>query len=169
MNLKCIWCIAAILIIVQNVYVFILACNKNNVVKQKFLSTLSEKEKSIYFEKVDERKSIYFCGLILGFIISLLYVAYRNKFNIKTLTTFLEVPWICIIVTFTIIITYIYYFLYPKSRKMITYLKTKSQRDAWKDVSQYMQNMHMNSIFTSVIVLILLWIASYNKKNFCNL
>ena len=122
----------------------------NTDLKNKLLSQLNEKEIKYFQEIKQERLQIYFQGLALGFLISLLYLHFRKN----------------IFVAFTILffINYFYYILYPKSKYMVEILDTTEENQAWLEIYKHMQfKYHISFLFG--LLFAFLFFAYYNNIN----
>jgi hypothetical protein len=132
----------AIIFIFASIY---LAFNvdKTNI-SNAFLSTLSEQQQKKYKNITEERKNIYFNGFIIGFIISLFLVILNaflpskalfkltNKYQVASFTA-----------GTTLLSTYFYYILAPKSDYMVMHLDNKTQKKEWLNIYKTMQfNYH---------------------------
>ena len=80
--------------------------------------SLNKEQKAIYKKIKDERKCHYKCGLILGIIISAIYMRMMNGNN-KNM--------ICSYIGITTLIANTYYTLMPKSYWMVEHLSTLEQ------------------------------------------
>lgn len=100
-------------------------------IKQKLMNHLTMKEQEYYKDIIKMRQNIYFQGLGIGFILSLLFI-YINK--IKNKSTILLYA-----VSITFIVNYFYYILYPKDKYMISILDSKKENNAWLKIYRTMQ------------------------------
>ena len=105
----------------------------NNVkhIKQDLLDQLTEKEKEIYAEIVEERKMIYYQGLLLGDFIATIYILFTFDNDIYR-TLFVSIG-------LTFIVNYFYYILMPKSKYMLEYLDSPNENKAWLKIYRFMQ------------------------------
>lgn len=111
---------------------------------KNFMDSLSVKQKTIYENIIQERKSIYYKGFLLGFSITLLYLLFYSSYNKN------NIIWknACISVVITGIVTYLYYILSPKSNYIILSLTNEKQRELWLDIYKTMQyNYHVSFIY----------------------
>jgi len=104
--------------------------NKDEL-KQDLISQLTDEELRVHQEIVEERRNIYLQGLVLGFIISFIYLRYNPSENIYLdgMTS----------VAITGVVNYFYYILSPKSKYMLEYLDTKKENKAWLKIYRSMQ------------------------------
>ena len=100
-------------------------------IKQKLMNHLTMKEQEYYKDIIKMRQNIYFQGLGIGFILSLLFI-YINR--IKNKSTILLYA-----VSITFIVNYFYYILYPKDKYMISILDSKKENNAWLKIYRTMQ------------------------------
>lgn len=110
-----------------------LAFNINkNVVYLEYLKVLDSNQRQILEDINNERMTIYLMGLALGLSIGFIYLRNTQK----------GVGRSCIFVVIVMFINYLFYFVYPKSKYMITYLTTSEQKQAWLKVYKTMQFNH---------------------------
>ena len=91
-----------------------------------------------YKEIVGRRARIYSKGLVVGVVVAvtililklLLDGPHANLFSLNT---------ICILVSSTLITSYLFYMLSLKGDYLVSYLKRKDQRDEWLEVYKTMQ------------------------------
>ena len=100
-------------------------------VKKDLLDQLTDKEKEIYDEIIEERKNIYYQGLILGDLIASIYLFFTYDQNLYR-TLFVSIA-------ITFIVNYFYYVLMPKSKYMLQYLDTPEENKAWLKIYRFMQ------------------------------
>lgn len=100
-------------------------------VKKDLLDQLTDKEKVIYSEIIEERKNIYYQGLILGDLIASIYLFFTFDQNLFR-TLFVSIG-------ITFIVNYFYYVLTPKSKYMLQYLDTPEENMAWLKIYRFMQ------------------------------
>ena len=104
-----------------------------------FNNVLNNKQREIYIKIINERRRIYFTGFSLGFALSLLFIFLKSYKNIKIQ----KIPFVCITITITYLITYLYYILSPKTTYMLEHLNNQEQVKAWLNVYKKMQfNFH---------------------------
>ena len=77
-----------------------------------FIDTLSKPQQILYQDIVKERKIIYFVGIIIGLILSFIYMKIVPHEENKLYT-------ICSVVTITFLTSYFIYIFYPKKQTMI--------------------------------------------------
>ena len=108
--------------------------------KYKLFEYLTPKERKIYQEIVLERRNIYLQGLLLGVIITLIYIYFSNPRD--------DYQVLCIAVAITFTINYFYYILYPKKRYMIQILDNKKENLMWLKIYRHMQlRFHLGFLF----------------------
>ena len=109
-------------------------------INKDLINELSPKEKIIYEEVINNRRNIYYSGLILGVIIALmfLYLTKSNNYYYKIFSA----------VAITFFINYFYYILYPKTLYMLEILDTQKENVAWLKIYRYMQlRYHLGFLF----------------------
>ena len=108
--------------------------NKN--IKSDLVSLLTEEEIKTYQEIINFRIKIYYQGLLLGIILSILYLQSNKNKNLF------------IAITITFVINYFYYILYPKPLYMIQVLDTKEENEAWLNIyKEYQYKYHFAFLF----------------------
>ena len=100
-------------------------------IKKDLLKQLTKEEQAHYKDITKMRQTIYFQGLGLGFLLSLLFI-YVNKIKNKSTTLLYAI-------SITFIVNYFYYILYPKDKYMISILDTKEENEAWLKIYRTMQ------------------------------
>ena len=109
-------------------------------INKDLINELSPKEKIIYEEVINNRRNIYYSGLILGVIIALmfLYLTKSNNYYYKIFSA----------ISITFFINYFYYILYPKPLYMLEILDTQKENVAWLKIYRYMQlRYHLGFLF----------------------
>jgi hypothetical protein len=126
--------------------------NKSKISNLK--KSLNKKQKEIYDGLTKERLRLYIQGLILGIVISVLYLyLFKNKLNTCNLCN-------CLVITLGV--GALYYLIYPKTDYIINYIQDEEQRKLWLDVYRNMQLKYYGGIAIGVIIYILL--ALFHKK-----
>jgi hypothetical protein len=92
---------------------------------------LSKEQIQIYNKIIDERRNIYFTGILLGIFISYIIISFLKLNN-----TFHKLSLFLTISLFTSII---YYSLTPKSDYMLNHLKTEEQNKTWLEIYNRMK------------------------------
>ena len=108
--------------------------------KEKLFILLTPQEQDIYKNIVRQRRNIYFQGLGIGFIISIIYILTHPIIDVyQTLV---------LLVALTFTVNYFYYILYPKKKYMLQFLDTKKENQAWLNIYRRMQlRYHLGFIF----------------------
>jgi hypothetical protein len=114
-----------------------------------YLNSLTPEQKKTYQEVVDERKQIYFKGLILGFLLAWLYYYNVSSINNVAIHT-------CAIVTIAMGTQYLVYQLHPKKQWMLNSLETREQIDGWLNVYKYMKAKYHWGMILGLIGFVLL-------------
>ena len=102
-------------------------------IKYDLIKQLTDNEIHIYKNIINERRNIYFAGLGLGILLSIIYILFINKSNDNTLLK------IFCGISITMSVNYFFYILYPKSQYMIQHLNKKSENIAWLKIYKTMQ------------------------------
>ena len=109
----------------------------------KLRSSLDETQLKIYEEIRKNRGNIYKNGLVSGVTVAATMVVVNilldNNINqLFTLNT------LCLVVATVLIVSYLFYMISPKGVYMVSFLKTKEQRDNWLEIYRVMQqNYHL--------------------------
>ena len=106
-----------------------------------FKATLNDFQKKKYEEISNERRNLSLKGYALGFALSLFFIIYNYVTKNKRKISYSAM--ICLAVSTTLVVQYLYYILSPKSQWMVNYLMTAEQKQAWLRVYRTMQfNWH---------------------------
>lgn len=133
-------CAVALVFIFANVYCCVFS-QKREVI-QDFVSKLSPDNQARYARITMERQKIYFTGLVLGFILSMVLLVTMRKYFIGSRGGLL-----CMIAAVTFSVNYFYYILSPKSDWMVLHLKSGEETAAWLNVYRTMQyNYHVGLV-----------------------
>lgn len=133
----------------------------NAEIKKKFISKLSSDEKKQYELIIEERRSIYLTGFILGIVIAFLiasYVHYRCFAQIN-LTILL-----CLTGCSCFFTTYFYYILKSKKNNlMVIQLNSVEKREEWAHIYRAMQYNYHIGLFFGLIAVILFIYSIYHE------
>ena len=103
--------------------------------KNRLLDVFPPELDKIYIKISNERRNIYFQGLILGIVVSYLLltlITITNTYHRSTFFLAIALP-----------ISVLYYFLMPKSDYMLNHLKTQEENKAWLEVYRQMQQKYI--------------------------
>jgi len=100
---------------------------------KKLVSTMNEEQKKLYGEIKKERMHNYKVGVVIGMLLSFLYI--------KNIKTDIKPHLICVYVGITTLIANAYYIFKPKSLWMIEHLDTLEQVKLHNDVYKKMKNI----------------------------
>lgn len=116
---------------------------KREELKRDLVVQLTPEEQKTYQEIIDMRRNIYFQGLILGVVVSLIYLRIHTVDNpqIRISTA----------VALTGTINYFYYILYPKDKYMLEYLDSKRENKAWLKIYKTMQYRYHSAFFLGLV------------------
>ncbi len=103
----------------------------SKIEKNRLMDIFPTELDNIYIKISNERRNIYFQGLILGIIISYFILKLLNIKNLYHKVTFF--------LAITLSVSVLYYFLIPKSDYMLNHLTTQEQNKAWLEVYKNMQ------------------------------
>jgi len=116
----------------------------------------SRENKQRYFLIVNERRSIYIKGFLLGLVLSLATaISLKNSQSISKLCN------ICIIFAMSATIQYFFYVLSPKSDYMILHLDNKQEREAWLKIYKSMQINYHAGFLLGLIAMMFMGNAIY--------
>jgi hypothetical protein len=115
--------------------------------------SLDEKQLEHYDEIVKNRTKIYKNGLIAGGVISvtLIIINLLLENNMKQL---FSLNTLCLIISTTLIVSYLFYMISPKGKYMVSYLKRKDQRDEWVEINKTMQHNYHFAIALAIIAVL---------------
>tara|TARA_B100000424_G_C22792828_1_gene425704 strand:- start:71 stop:547 length:477 start_codon:yes stop_codon:yes gene_type:complete len=151
-------CIIAFVFLIANLYT-ILSCSNSKELKKNFLNVLNDEQKLTYGKIINERKNIYYCGYILGIILSIIGYLIIKKF---TKISFNKMSLICFVGAITFVTNYLFYILYPKSDYMLLHLNDKKQIQEWLKIYRTMQfKLHLGFVFG--IIAVMIFCSSFDK------
>ena len=142
-------CAIAFIFIVANVYCCTLG-NKTAVI-QEFVSKLSPEKQRRYAVITRERQWIYFMGLFLGFVLSMVLLACCRKYFLGANGS--RGGLLCMVAAVAFSVNYFYYILSPKSDWMVLHLNSGQETQAWLKVYRTMQyNYHVGLVLGIIAV-----------------
>ena len=145
-------CAIAFVLIIANVYCCSFG-NKSDLIKE-LISKLSPENQDRYKKIANERRGIYFTGLFLGFIVSMLLIMCCRSYFLTSNGS--RGGLLCMVGAVTLGVNYFYYILAPKTDWMVLHLKSAEERDAWLKVYRNMQyNYHMGLVLGILAVVAL--------------
>ncbi len=104
-------------------------------------------ELDVVYDNINaERRNQYIQGLILGFLLSVLFLNYRkigNRFY-KIMTS----------VSITFLFAVLYYTLMPKSDYMLNHLKTEEQNKAWLEIYKTMKFRYFMGLLLGAVAIV---------------
>ena len=107
---------------------------------QDLINQLKPEEIILYKNITIMRRNIYFTGLIIGVIMSLIFLLYTSSYD------YYYRLFGAISITFCV--NYFYYILYPKPIYMLNVLDTSSENKAWLKIYRTMQlRYHLSFLF----------------------
>lgn len=123
--------ISAVIVIAMIIMTFLIHLDEDI---QSYEQSMSPELRQVYTGIVQERQSIFFTGYIIGFVLAIMYLVFRNnKFSFATPQT------ICIVIAISFIVNHLYYMLSPKTDYMVLHLNNESDREKWLLVYRRMQ------------------------------
>lgn len=135
-------CAIAFIFIVANVYCCGFAHRSGGVI-QEFVAKLSPENRQRYATIAEERRGIYFMGLFLGFVLSMILLMCCRKYFLGGGGGGSRGGLLCMVAAVTFSVNYFYYILSPKSDWMVLHLKSSDETAAWLTVYRTMQyNYH---------------------------
>lgn len=143
-------CAIAFVLIVANVYCCFLGYNNQFI--RELISKLSPENQQRFRKIANERQKIYFTGLILGCILSMLLIMCCRSYFLTSNGS--RGGLLCMVGAVTLSINYFYYILAPKTDRMVLHLKSAEEKEAWLKVYQTMQyNYHMGLVLGILAVI----------------
>lgn len=124
------FCVIAAIFIGASIYTM-LTCKSCSPFLE-YQQSLDAEQAQVYKNVVEERQHIYLTGLVLGTLLSFVYL-YVNNLGLNPITNS------CVFVSIALFTQYLYYVLYPKTHHMVTMMKDKSQLKKWHAVYKHMQ------------------------------
>jgi hypothetical protein len=103
--------------------------------KNRLLNIFPSELDNIYIKISNERRNIYFQGLILGILISYFILTFLNIKNLYHRITFF--------LAITLSVSVLYYFFIPKSDYILNHLTTEEENKAWLEVYVNMQQKYI--------------------------
>lgn len=114
-----------------------------------------------YDEIVVERGTIYYTGYSIGFVLSVLLIALNIYVLKKRMPTSAMV---CLAVVVSTLVSYFYYILTPKTKYMVSVLKTAEQRAAWLHIYRSMQYYYHSSYALGAVAV---GVFAYAFRGYC--
>ena len=102
----------------------------------KYKDQLPEKLQTIYKSIVEERRTIYYTGYMIGFLLSALLIIYTTQIQKSRMGT---TTMVCTTLAISFLTSYFYYILSPKTSYMLEHIKTEEQTRAWLEMYKGMQ------------------------------
>jgi len=126
-------------------------CNECDKLNQ----SLDDNQRRIYLSIVSERKNLALQGLLLGLLLSTLYLYFTGR-SINPLVNG------CIYAGLTLSITYLYYLLSPKKTYMVEHLSSQEQLNLYAASNRTMQWRGIVGTLLGFLGLVLIpWILSF--------
>jgi hypothetical protein len=144
-------CALAIIFSAGSVATFLNAKKKPTL--ENLRKSLDKDQLKKYNAIVLRRTHIYSKGLIVGIVTAISILILKilldgHHTNVFTLNT------LCILLSTTLITSYLFYMLSPKGDYLVSYLKRKDQRDEWVEVYKTMQyNYYLGLALATVAML----------------
>lgn len=125
----------------------------NNLKSKNEQMGFTQKQQEIYSLIVKERTMIYFKGLVLGVLVSMIYL-YLSKGLVASN--------LCTIIAITLMVSTFFYLLSPKKNYMVQHMTSIEQVRKWNIIGKKMKRSH-NVGFLFGLVLYILIIFSINR------
>ena len=116
-------------------------------IMKAFKDSLSEAQSKIYQEITKKRRNLYCQGLMLGLVLSALFLIYRRR-SLMTVNT------ICLTVAITLTVSYLHYMLSQKGEYMLSHLTSKDQTEKWLAIYRVMQYNYNLGIVLGILAVI---------------
>lgn len=145
-------CAVAFIFIVANIYCCVFSHRSGGVI-QEFVAKLSPENQRRYADITRERQGIYFMGLLLGFILSMILLVCCRKYFLGNGRGGGNAGALCMVAAVAFSVNYFYYILSPKSDWMVLHLKSGEETKAWLTVYRTMQyNYHIGFVLGIIAV-----------------
>lgn len=139
-------CAIAIIFLSATIYLHI-TVDKDKLITP-YIEQLSEHQQMRYYNIVHERRNIYFQGLFLGLIFSLLVIFYNYYFLRNKLG---QMNIVCLSGAISLATQYFYYMIRPKSDYMVLHLETVKQKQLWLKIYRTMSKKYHIGLLLGVI------------------
>lgn len=134
--------------------------NKSTV-SNAFLSTLSKEQQEKYEKITNERKSIYYKGFFYSFLLAILLLILKSLLLSNKIITSNMITSILknkyqsgsFIAGTTLLTTYFYYILAPKTDYMVLHLESKKQKEEWLNVYKTMQYTYHSGLALGIVAM----------------
>jgi uncharacterized protein YacL len=123
---------------------------------KEYESTLTPELRSIYLKIVNERQGLSTQGYVIGFLISILFVAYNTVIRKMPLTL---LPNLCIVIFISYIVSHLYYMIMPKTDNMLRHLTKKEEIDAWLKMYNFMKTQFHLSFAVGMLAVLIYFIS----------
>ena len=125
--------------------------SNKNAIASNFQNSLPIELKQKYEAIVKERNNIYINGTIYG-VIGAVMLLFIMKKKIGT-------NYICFVLVFSQVFSYIYYIMSSKSDYIILHLDNRKDRERWLEVYKHMHFNYHIGIVIGLFVVSILWYA----------
>ena len=136
-------CSVAVVFLLSSIFMMFM---KDDKLFSKFMNTLNDDQKNIYFKIIRERTMLYIGGMILGMVLGFIYLFTNKRSGLN----------ICAFITIVFVTQIVFYKVYPKSTYMLYHLDDSKQVSAWTDIYTYMKKIYMLSFIFAIIAYILI-------------
>ena len=135
--------------------IFTTNMTQKNKTIQQYQSQLPANLQNIYKKITQERQKIYYYGYVLGLILAIIIIVYKNqkRFPMTNATM------VCTIITVSFITNYFYYMLSPKSTYMLEHINSPEQTKAWLAMYKAMQYYWHTGLVLGIIAVAFLGLA----------
>ena len=131
-------CSVAVVFLLSSIFMMFM---KDEKLFTKFMNTLNDDQKNIYFKIIRERTMLYIGGMILGMVLGFIYLFTNKRSGLN----------ICVFITIVFVTQIVFYKVYPKSTYMLYHLDDPKQVSAWTDIYTYMKKIWMFSFFLAIV------------------
>lgn len=133
-------------VIVVSMIIMTFMISQDDFIKS-YRNTLPTDIKNEYDKIVSERRTIFFTGYLIGFVVSIIAIIFVLKMRMPVSAM------ICFAVVVSTVVNYFYYILSPKSKYIVELLKTDKQHQEWLQVYKSMQYYyHFSFVLGAVAV-----------------
>ena len=155
--MHCLACGISFIFLFSMIYLTLM---KNRDLLKDFSDALIQTEQPELVQRyesiVSERRTIYYQGFLLGLVLSLITLFVFPKMS----TTYR----VCVSTAITLVVTYFYYILWPKSDYMVLHMEDKVIREKWLEVYKHMQFHNHLGFLMGLIFTVMFSAGFYWKK-----
>jgi hypothetical protein len=150
--------LAAIILVAMVIMSFMVYSDPEIV---SYRNRLPDDIKTSYDEIVAERSRIYYTGYMVGFALSIAFIVFNARVLKKPIPA---TGMVCVAVVISTLFSYFYYILSPKTKFMISLLKTDEMREDWFKLYKSMQYYYHASYALGAVAV---GVFAYAFRGYC--